>query len=91
MQEVAEFVVLNQFPRVVIPNRESIDLIFHHKIPALIFFNGEKENPMIEVLKMVSRYYTEYLVLMIIDYNDENLDIDHALYLKDFMDINHAP
>ena len=76
INEISRFITNNEYPNVVVPNKESHNLIFVHKLPCLIFFNGEQNNPTIEVLKMVLEEYVEYLLLVIIDYTDENLDID---------------
>jgi hypothetical protein len=75
----------------MIPNDQSFYLLFEEKLNVMIFFNDEKENPILEVLKLISKQYKEYFLIMIVDYTDDNLDFDKAEYLKNFMGVTHSP
>ena len=46
---------------------------------------------MISILEMVLREYKEYLLLMIVDFTNENLDIETAFFFKNFLNITHTP
>jgi len=52
LKETANIIQTHQYPDVVIPNEQSFQLLFDLKLPMLIFFNGEKDNPIIDILKM---------------------------------------
>lgn len=81
----------NLYPNEIVPSKEGFDLVFNMGVTSLVFFNGEKENPLVDVLRLATRKYKEYFILMVVDYTDENLDLDKAFYLKEFLGINHAP
>lgn len=91
MKETANIIQTHQYPDVVIPNEQSFQLLFDLKLPMLIFFNNENENPIIDILKMAVKQYKEYFVLMIVDYTDLDLDEKRAGYLKDFLGVIHSP
>lgn len=91
MNEIANFLFVNEYPTVVVPNEQSFRLMFEVKIPFLIFFNMEVEGKQIELVKMISEPYKEYFLLMVVDFTDNGLQIDKAEYLNEFMNVYHAP
>ena len=65
--------------------------MFKLGVTCLLFFNKEKEDPIVEVLKMAAKQYKEYFIFMLVDYTNKKLDMDRAFYLKQFLGVSHAP
>lgn len=88
---IAKYLQDNTFPEMFVPHKESFRLLFYERLPFLIFFNQEQENPLVPVLKALALQYREYFLFMLVDFSDDNLDAEKSIFLKEFLGVGHSP
>ena len=86
--EKAEFILDNEFPTELKPNKESHRLITQLKLPVLIYFTKEKNDANIKMIRRVNKRYKDYISLMVAKKKSKD---PYFTFLKRFLKVTSFP
>lgn len=70
------------------PSKESHHIIFHLKIPTLIYFYKTLDQKYVQELKNLALYYKDYFILTLVDVN---LKGKYTRKLVDYLGVKEGP